>query len=69
MLGAMLREGRPVRLPDIRRDPRFGWWPKAHPILKDFLGVPITDGDTVLGIIFLSNKRTPGGSARPTRNC
>ncbi|MEU7937739.1 GAF domain-containing sensor histidine kinase [Microbispora bryophytorum] len=61
MLGAMLREGTPVRLPDIRRDPRFGWWPKAHPILKDFLGVPITDGDTVLGIIFLSNKRTPGG--------
>ncbi|MEU8173495.1 GAF domain-containing sensor histidine kinase [Microbispora hainanensis] len=61
MLGAMLREGTPVRLPDIRRDPRFEWWPKAHPILKDFLGVPITDGATVLGIIFLSNKRTPGG--------
>ncbi|MEU6424667.1 GAF domain-containing sensor histidine kinase [Microbispora sp. NPDC046973] len=61
MLGAMLREGTPVRLRDIRRDPRFEWWPKAHPILKDFLGVPITDGDTVLGIIFLSNKRTPGG--------
>ncbi|MFI9573663.1 GAF domain-containing protein [Microbispora rosea] len=61
MLGAMLREGTPVRLPDIRRDPRFEWWPKAHPILKDFLGVPITDGATVLGIIFLSNKRTSGG--------
>jgi signal transduction histidine kinase len=61
MLGAMLREAAPVRLPDIRRDPRFEWWPKAHPILKDFLGVPIMDGDQVLGIIFLSNKRTPGG--------
>ncbi|MGW5262047.1 GAF domain-containing sensor histidine kinase [Microbispora sp. NPDC004025] len=61
MLGAMLREGAPVRLADIRKDPRFEWWPKAHPILKDFLGVPITDGGTVLGIIFLSNKRTPGG--------
>nr|WP_225311757.1 GAF domain-containing sensor histidine kinase [Microbispora cellulosiformans] len=61
MLGALLREGRPVRLPDIRQDPRYGWWPKAHPVLTDFLGVPITDGDTVLGIIFLSNKRTPGG--------
>ncbi|MBE3008634.1 GAF domain-containing sensor histidine kinase [Microbispora sp. NEAU-D428] len=61
MLGAMLREGTPVRLADIRRDPRFEWWPKAHPILKDFLGVPIMDGGTVLGIIFLSNKRTPGG--------
>ncbi len=61
MLGAMLREGTPVRLPDIRKDARFEWWPKAHPVLKDFLGVPIFDGGQVLGIIFLSNKRTPGG--------
>lgn len=61
MLGAMLRQATPVRLPDIRRDPRFEWWPKAHPVLKDFLGVPILDGDRVLGIIFLSNKRAPGG--------
>jgi signal transduction histidine kinase len=61
MLGAMLREGVPVRLPDIRRDPRFEYWPRAHPVLKDFIGVPILDGDQVLGIIFLSNKRSPGG--------
>ncbi|MEU6787877.1 GAF domain-containing sensor histidine kinase [Nonomuraea angiospora] len=61
MLGAMLREGNPVRLPDLRDDPRFEWWPKAHPVMKDFLGVPIRDGDQVLGIIFLANKRTPGG--------
>lgn len=61
MLGAMLREGAPVRLPDIRRDPRFDSWPRAHPVLKDFLGVPIRDGDRVLGIIFLSDKRIPGG--------
>ncbi|WP_326819391.1 GAF domain-containing sensor histidine kinase [Streptosporangium sp. NBC_01639] len=61
MLGAMLREGAPVRLPDIRRDARFEYWPRAHPVLKDFLGVPVLDGDEVLGILFLSNKRTPGG--------
>jgi signal transduction histidine kinase len=61
MLGAMLREGTPVRLADIRRDSRFEWWPRAHPVLKDFLGVPIRDGEQVLGIIFLSNKRVPGG--------
>jgi Signal transduction histidine kinase len=61
MLGAMLRDGVPVRLTDIRKDARFEWWPRAHPVLKDFLGVPIRHGDEVLGIIFLSNKRTPGG--------
>ncbi|WP_219825595.1 GAF domain-containing sensor histidine kinase [Nonomuraea typhae] len=61
MLGAMLREGTPARLPDLRTDPRFEWWPKAHPVMKDFLGVPIRDGEQILGIIFLANKRTPGG--------
>ncbi|SEG74963.1 Histidine kinase-, DNA gyrase B-, and HSP90-like ATPase [Nonomuraea solani] len=61
MLGAMLRDGTPARLPDLRKDPRFEWWPKAHPVMKDFLGVPIRDGEQVLGIIFLANKRRPGG--------
>ncbi|GAA4981292.1 hypothetical protein GCM10023334_110680 [Nonomuraea thailandensis] len=61
MLGAMLRDGTPVRLPDLRKDARFEWWPKAHPVMKDFLGVPIRDGEQVLGIIFLANKRAGGG--------
>ncbi|MCW2881348.1 MAG: Histidine kinase [Sphaerisporangium sp.] len=61
MLAALLQDATPVRLPDIREDPRFGWWPSAHPVLKDFIGVPIRDADQVLGIIFLSNKRAPGG--------
>ncbi|WP_262380366.1 GAF domain-containing sensor histidine kinase [Nonomuraea sp. PA05] len=61
MLGAMLRDGTPVRLPDLREDERFEWWPKAHPVMKDFLGVPIRDREQVLGIIFLANKRTCGG--------
>jgi signal transduction histidine kinase len=61
LLGAMLRDGKPERLADVRRDPRFEYWPRAHPVLTDFLGVPITDGDEVLGIVFLANKRQPGG--------
>ncbi|MFI6481345.1 GAF domain-containing protein [Nonomuraea sp. NPDC050663] len=61
MLGAMLREGAPVRLDDLTKDPRFEWWPKAHPVMRDFIGVPIKDGEQVLGIIFLANKRSPGG--------
>ncbi|MEU8250167.1 GAF domain-containing sensor histidine kinase [Nonomuraea sp. NPDC048916] len=64
MLGAMLRDAAPVRLPDLREDHRFEWWPKAHPVMKDFLGVPILDGDEVLGIIFLANKRAEGGFTR-----
>ena len=61
LLAVMLREGRAQRLADIRTDPAFEGWPAAHPVLKDFLGVPIRDGAETLGIIFLANRRTPGG--------
>jgi signal transduction histidine kinase len=61
MLGVLLREGQPLRVDDIRADPRFEGWPSAHPNMSDFLGVPIRDGSDVLGIIFAACKRTPGG--------
>ncbi|MBW8482935.1 GAF domain-containing sensor histidine kinase [Actinomadura parmotrematis] len=61
MLAAMLRSREPMRLADIRREPAFEGWPSAHPVLKDFLGAPILDGETTLGIVFLANKRVPGG--------
>lgn len=60
LLGAMLRKAQPERLPDVRKDPRFGWWPAAHPVLKGFLGMPITDGSLgdgeILGALYLANK-------------
>jgi signal transduction histidine kinase len=61
LLGVLLRDPNPVRLTDIRRHPQFEWWPAAHPVLTDFLGMPITDGDEILGELFLANKNTPGG--------
>ncbi|TDE37294.1 GAF domain-containing sensor histidine kinase [Actinomadura sp. 6K520] len=61
MLAAMLHGDAPKRLDDIRKEPEFEGWPAAHPVLKDFLGVPIPDGEDVLGILFLANKRSPGG--------
>jgi signal transduction histidine kinase len=62
MLAVLLQEGKPQRLADIRTDPRFeGWWPSAHPDLADFLGMPISNGPEVLGIIFVANKTMPGG--------
>jgi signal transduction histidine kinase len=61
MLAVMLREGQPLRLSDIKADPRFEGWPEAHPDLKDILGVPIKDGQRVLGFIFAASKRTGSG--------
>lgn len=57
LLGAILREGKPQRIDDVRSDPRFGWWPAAHPVMNDMIGMPIIGGDEVLGAIYLANRR------------
>jgi len=65
MLAALLTAGAPERLADIRQDPRFGgWWPAAHPELTAFLGVPVKNGEEVLGIIFVANKHSGEFTAR-----
>jgi signal transduction histidine kinase len=56
MLAALLKAEEPVRLEDIRADPRFEGWPSAHPNMSGFLGVPVRNGPEVLGIIFVANK-------------
>ena len=57
MLGAMLEADAPYRTPDIRQDPRFrGWWPRGHPSMASFLGVPISSPAGVLGAIYLTDK-------------
>ncbi|MFE9683918.1 GAF domain-containing sensor histidine kinase [Streptomyces sp. NPDC002701] len=65
ILAAMLHEAHPERLADVRKDPRFEGWPAAHPDMSDFLGLPIRDGDEVIGALFLANKNC----ARPQGGC
>ena len=64
MLAVLLNQGKPERLPDIRKDPRFEGWPAAHPKMSHFLGVPVRDGDRVLGIIFAANKTSAAAEKR-----
>jgi signal transduction histidine kinase len=57
LLAVMLQDPGIQRVADIRADPRFDWWPAAHPVLKAFLGVPVISGDDeILGALFLANK-------------
>lgn len=65
ILAAMLQEARPERLADVRKDPRFEGWPSAHPEMSDFLGLPIRDGDEVIGALFLANKLRSVGEHPP----
>jgi signal transduction histidine kinase len=64
MLAVLLNQGKPERLADIRKDPRFEGWPAAHPKMSHFLGVPVRDGDQVLGIIFAANKVSAAAEKR-----
>src|SRR6266702_4625557 len=63
-LDVLLNQGKPERLPDIRKDPRFEGWPAAHPKMSHFLGVPVRDGDRILGIIFAANKTSAAAAGR-----
>ncbi|MFE2330204.1 GAF domain-containing sensor histidine kinase [Streptomyces sp. NPDC059385] len=61
ILASMLHKDAPERLADVRLDPRFGGWPSAHPEMSDFLGLPVRDGEEILGALFLANKKGPDG--------
>ncbi len=58
LLGVLLREGKVIRLRDIRRHPRFTAYPRGHPDMREFLGVPIRYRGEILGILFLSGARS-----------
>jgi signal transduction histidine kinase len=57
MLGAMLKTADSFRTRDLHDDPRFrGWWPKGHPNMRSFLGVPISTPEGVIGAFYLTDK-------------
>ncbi len=58
LIGAMMSTKKPVRVADISQDARSVGFPPAHPLMKSFLGVPILQGERVLGQIYLTNKRS-----------
>ena len=57
LLGAMLESPASYRTTDIRQDPRFrGWWPRAHPTMRSFLGVPIAARGEVIAAFYLTDR-------------
>ncbi|MCI0855044.1 MAG: GAF domain-containing sensor histidine kinase [Chloroflexi bacterium] len=58
LLAAMLQEKEPYRAADIKKDPRFNWWPDAHPRMASFLGVPIASRGNVIGAFYLTDKES-----------
>ena len=56
ILGLVVREARPIRLPDLTRHPDSFGFPPHHPEMRSFLGVPIVAKRGVFGNLYLTEK-------------
>jgi len=56
ILGVLIKDGRPLRLPDLARHPESAGFPLNHPPMRSFLGVPITSHQGVIGELYLTEK-------------
>ena len=56
ILGLVMKEARPIRLPDLTRHPDFHGFPPYHPPMQSFLGVPIVGSRGVFGNLYLTEK-------------
>ncbi|MCP4143611.1 MAG: GAF domain-containing sensor histidine kinase [Chloroflexi bacterium] len=57
LLGALMDTENPIRLTVLGDDPRSIGFPKHHPPMRSFLGVPILTANHQLGQIYLTNKK------------
>jgi signal transduction histidine kinase len=56
ILGVLIREAKPLRLNDLSQDPRSVGFPRNHPMMTTFLGVPILLRGVAYGNLYLAEK-------------
>ena len=56
ILGLVIRDPRPIRLPDLTQHPDSYGFPPHHPPMRSFLGVPIVGRRGVFGNHYLTQK-------------
>jgi signal transduction histidine kinase len=57
VLGLLIADPRPVRMPDITKHPQSYGFPPNHPPMHSFLGVPVRIRDQVFGNLYLAEKQ------------
>jgi signal transduction histidine kinase len=57
LLGALIREAHPLRVPDIAADPRSVGFPPNHPPMRSLLGAPVAGRGRIFGNIYLTDKQ------------
>ena len=56
ILGLLIVDAKPIRLPDLREHPDSYGFPPHHPPMRSFLGVPIFVRGEVFGNLYLTDK-------------
>ena len=56
ILGLLIVDAKPLRLPDLNEHPDSYGFPPHHPPMRSFLGVPIRVRDEVFGNLYLTDK-------------
>jgi signal transduction histidine kinase len=56
ILGLLIVDARPLRLPDLREHPDSYGFPPNHPPMRSFLGVPVHVRGEVFGNLYLTDK-------------
>ena len=56
ILGVLIRDAKPLRLHDLTEDPRSVGFPRNHPVMRTFLGVPILLRGVAYGNLYLAEK-------------
>ncbi|GAA0321100.1 GAF domain-containing protein [Actinoallomurus spadix] len=60
ILGLLIKDPRPLRLPDLAAHPESAGFPAGHPPMRGFLGVPIRVREEVFGNLYLTEKAGGG---------
>ena len=58
ILGLLIVDAKPLRLPDLSEHPDSFGFPPHHPPMRSFLGVPIRLRNEVFGNLYLTDKRS-----------
>ncbi|MEV5751647.1 GAF domain-containing protein [Actinoallomurus sp. NPDC052308] len=60
ILGLLIKEPHPLRLPDLAAHPESAGFPVGHPPMRRFLGVPIRVREEIFGNLYLTEKAGGG---------
>jgi signal transduction histidine kinase len=61
ILGLLIADPKPLRVPDLGEHPERSGFPPGHPPMKSFLGVPLSVRGEVYGNLYLTDKEDDSG--------